>query len=137
MFCPNCGSEVKEDVYFCPKCGATLSKEEITISSSKSEGLWHTLLDRSFSTLITSKIIRLIYTIDIILSAGAGIWFLILAISSMHGTQKILGVIFGLLGGYLIFFLLVLFFRVVCENMIIFFRVAEDVRRIAQIKDKK
>jgi hypothetical protein len=137
MFCPNCGSEVKEGAYFCPKCGATLGKEEITISLSKSEGLWHILLDRSFSNFITSKIIRLIYTIDIILSAGAGIWVLILLIISMHGIKKILGVILGLLGGSFIFFLLVLFFRVVCENMIIFFRVAEDVRKIAQIKDKK
>ena len=37
MFCPNCGSEVKDDDLFCGECGAKIERTEVPEEALESE----------------------------------------------------------------------------------------------------
>ena len=37
MFCPNCGSEVKDDDLFCGECGAKIERTEVPEEAPESE----------------------------------------------------------------------------------------------------
>ena len=94
-------------------------------TTQSSKGFFGSLLDFSFSALITTKIIKAVYIIlTVVISLGA-LGFLILELK-LGGSHIVVGII-GAPIGWLLY---MIFARVWCEFMIIIFRIGEDVRRI-------
>jgi len=94
-------------------------------------GIVGTLFDFSFSSFISTRMIKLIYAIGLIWAAIVAISFLIYAISS-GGFMLVV----GLLGAPIVFFIGVFMARVYTEFMIVIFRIAEDTHRIADVCGK-
>jgi len=98
------------------------------MSSGEAKGLLRSLFDFQFTSLITTKIIRFVYAlIVILLSLGAlGVF-----ISSL-ARGGFIGVFFALIIvplGYLVYLILI---RIWMEILIVVFRLGDDVRAIRQ-----
>ena len=92
MFCSECGKPFDEGVAFCPGCGAKVEDAQtvstVSISNPKGEktmeqknGFFASLFDFSFTTFITTKIIKLLFGIGVVVSIllpGAAILFPVL-----------------------------------------------------------
>lgn len=85
------------------------------------------LFDFSFSTFVTTKIIKVLFVLGIIF---AGLWSIMIffSLASKGGASTILGLILI----PLLFILGVIYFRVVLEIIIVIFRIAENTSEIAQ-----
>ncbi len=98
------------------------------MSSNEAKGLLRSLFDFQFTSLITTKIIRFVYAlIVVLLSLGAlGVF-----ISSL-ARGGFIGVFFALIIvplGYLVYLILI---RIWMEILIVVFRLGDDVRAIRQ-----
>lgn len=94
-------------------------------ASSSSQGFLKALYDFKFSTLVTTKVVRVLYIIITILySLGAIALFIELI--SKGGSNVVVAIIVVPLG-YLLY---LTFARIVLEFIIIVFRIGEDVRII-------
>lgn len=87
------------------------------------------LFDFSFSDLITPKIIKVLYMICVGL---AGLGALLFLAAALRGG--IVGGIVGLVVAAPLFILYVILARVYMEILIVIFRIAQDVRTIANSK---
>ena len=90
------------------------------------KGLFGALFDLSFTEFVTTKLIRVIYVLYIIVAALAGLSFLFACLKGNFVT-----VIGGLIVAPVIFLMLVIIARVSLELVIVIFRIAEHVRDIA------
>jgi hypothetical protein len=90
-------------------------------------GALATLLDFSFSSFITARIIKLLYALGLIVAAVVALVMLIGAMVA-GVTQALVMLILAPLG----FLIAVLYLRVILELLIVIFRIAENVERIAQ-----
>lgn len=89
------------------------------------------LFDISFSEFITTRIIKVLYVIAIVLAVFAGIGIII------NGFSESVGVgIISLVLAPIAFFLYVLVARVWLEIMIVIFRIAEDTRKLVELKSE-
>lgn len=88
-------------------------------------GFFGSLFDVSFSSLVTPRIIRVVYMILVGLSALGSVVFLLGSLSSGDGAA--LGVILA----PALFLFYVIVSRVYLELVIVIFRIGDDVRRIA------
>ena len=91
------------------------------------KGTFATLFDFSFTSFITTKVIKVLFAIGIIVAAIGSIGFIVFGFSQ----HWLLGVLFLVLSP-IIFLIYVLFIRVYME--IIIFRIAENVQLIAASK---
>lgn len=139
MFCTNCGAENKDEAKFCVKCGVTLGEiQEVrkpsaaTVSldeySKKGAGFFKALFDFSFTEFITSKIIKLLYVLTIFFAGFTALIVIIIGFSIHTGT----GIFSLLIGAPLIFFISVIYGRVLLEIIIVVFRIAEHLAEMAQ-----
>ena len=86
------------------------------------------LFDFSFSEFITTKIIKLLYILTIIIAALVWLGFMVAMFSSNSG---IWGVLAGLIGAPIGFAVQVIFTRVGYEILIVVFGIAEHTRDMA------
>lgn len=90
-------------------------------------GVVSTLFDFSFSSFLTTKIIKLLYALSML---GAGIIALVLAAGAFDA-----GIGWGIVAlvtiAPLIFLIFVMYARVMMELMIVLFRISENVQMIA------
>ncbi|MCL5047200.1 MAG: DUF4282 domain-containing protein [Firmicutes bacterium] len=90
------------------------------------KGFFRSLYDFKFNSLITTKIIKVLYAlVTVLYSIGALAFFVILL--SKGGVDIIVGIIVI----PLLYIIYLAFARVSFEILIVLFRIAEDVRRIA------
>ncbi len=91
------------------------------------------LFDFSFSEFVTTKIIKILYVISIILAALGWLFFLITSLASAGGYfgTGVWGVLGGLIGAPIGFVLTVIFSRVGYEILIVLFGIAEHTRDMA------
>ncbi len=90
-------------------------------------GFFSSLFDVSFSSFITTKLIKALYTILAILSAIGAIIFIVTGFQ----IGVFVGILFLLLSPLVFLFNLILA-RVYCELIIVLFRIAEHVQHIAE-----
>jgi uncharacterized membrane protein len=95
-------------------------------SNMNANSFFQALFDFSFSSFVTTKIIKVLYILAII---GVTIWSLILIFGGI--TQGGGAALFGLVGGLLGFFLGIIYARVLLEFIVIVFRIAENTATIA------
>lgn len=91
------------------------------------KGFFARLFDLSFSEFVTTKIIKVLYVIGIIVSVigGASVMF------GMFATKTFWGIVGGLIAGPVLFLLYVILARVWMEVLIVLFRIAENTAKIA------
>jgi hypothetical protein len=94
---------------------------------AEGKGFTESLFDFSFTSFVTSKIVQVLYALSIILS---GI-FSIFLIAESFAISGSLGMFMLLVGAPLVFFLCIVYARVMLELIVVIFRIAEDVNRIA------
>jgi hypothetical protein len=94
--------------------------------STQAKGFLGALFDFSFSSFVTARLIRVLYVLGLIL---AGIGALAMIITGL--TQSFLQGVLMLIVAPLFFLLAAMYLRVVLELLIVVFRIAENVERIA------
>jgi hypothetical protein len=105
----------------------TGSKGERMNGGNSTNSFFGALFDFSFSSFVTTKIIKVLYVLAII---GVTIWSLILIFGGI--TQGGTAALFGIVGGLLGFFLGIIYARVLLEFIVIVFRIAENTAVIAR-----
>jgi hypothetical protein len=92
--------------------------------SSSTKGFFGRLFDLSFSEFVTPSIIKLIFIIGIVLAALMSL-FVFAAFANQGGGALVAGIVFA----PLVFFVYVLFARVLSEVYLILFRIEENTRK--------
>lgn len=93
----------------------------------ESTGFLASLFDFSFSHFITAKLIRVLYALFLIL-AGLGVVGMLISGFSQGFAYGVVILILAPLG----FLLAAMYFRVLLEVLIVIFRIAENVEKIAE-----
>lgn len=102
----------------------------------------HSIFDTSFSEFVTPRIISIIFSIEIFLSALVAVAAVILGIIYVNqytSIDSVLLLFLLLLSPLLIlalYYLLVLISRISCEIILVLFRIAENTTPPAQTKDE-
>ncbi len=97
---------------------------------NSSKGFWGSLFDFSFTDFITSKIIRILYVLLIIVAVVLAL----LAIVAAFISSALLGVVTLIVLAPLGFIVAVICVRVYLEIVIVIFRIAENTAEIARQK---
>jgi hypothetical protein len=92
--------------------------------ASSSKGFFGRLFDLSFNEFVTPSIIKLIFIVGIVLAA-----LMSLVVFAGFASQGGGGVLAGIVFGPLVFFVYVLFARVLSEVYLILFRIEENTRK--------
>ena len=131
--CAKCGAALLEGAIFCGSCGASVppsapaARMSPPISMEQGTGFFASLFDFSFTEFITTKLIKFLYGLGMLLG---GLMALALIIAGF--TQKaIVGILFLILSP-LVFLLYVIAARVWLELIIVVFRIAEHTAEIAK-----
>jgi hypothetical protein len=96
------------------------------MSSDEAKGLLRSLFDFSFTSLITTKIIRFVYLLIVILYTFGALGFFLAGISSGTAIGLFTALILVPLG-YLVYLTLS---RITMEILIVVFRMGDDIRAI-------
>ena len=96
------------------------------MSSDEAKGLLRSLFDFSFTSLITTKIIRFVYLLIVILYTIGAIGFFLAGVSSGTAIGIFTAIILVPLG-YLVYLILS---RITMEILIVIFRMGDDIRAI-------
>ena len=95
------------------------------------QDFFDTLFDFSFTEFITTKIVKVLYGIGILIAGVAAIAFII----SAFEAAAIWGIL-ALLVSPIVFLIYTILFRVWLEVVIVLFRISENVGDIAKSKSK-
>jgi hypothetical protein len=140
MFCSDCGTRNEDEAKFCGQCGALLGEtlKEGSPSGAKSSrdesfhdkntGFFSALFDFSFTQFVTSKTIRLLYGLSILLASLLAVFLIIAGFSTHWG----IGTLALFIIAPLAFLITVIYGRVFLEIIIVIFRIAEHTAHIAK-----
>jgi hypothetical protein len=140
-FCQSCGSPMSDQANVCPACGEAKSGRPFgstpgpaapaiaipSISQDEARGFLASLFDLSFTSFITTKLIKVLYVLGMI---GAALGSLGFAFSGFK-AGSVSGLITLVLAP-VIFLFGVIYFRVMMELVMVIFRAAEHVAEIAR-----
>jgi hypothetical protein len=90
------------------------------------KGFFASLFDISFSSFVTSKLIKVVYVLWMVIAALLAIGVIVAGFGQSTGSG-----ILALVLSPVAFFLYLILGRVYCELVIVLFRIAENVRDIA------
>ena len=147
MFCRQCGNRLEVGSLFCANCGTkastsasgpdpTREKENSIveslqkrgfIESLRPKGFLESLFDFSFTSLITTKLIKFLYAVSMLALALGLLLFVIRGFQESPDTG-----VTKLLFAALFFFFVVCYLRLISEIFIVVFRIAEHTAEIAQ-----
>jgi hypothetical protein len=97
-------------------------------SSSYSRGVFRSLFDFKFSSLIAPRVLRFLYALLTILTTIGAVLIFVELVNQGGGRGLAVAVIVI----PLYFFLYVIFWRIFVEFMIVFFRMGEDIRAMRE-----
>jgi hypothetical protein len=131
MFCTNCGTSNKDIAEFCVNCGESLGEvptEEkrlharvlTNVLSLKSQFL-QALFDFSFNQSISQKIMKCLYGLSILFAGLSSLLFIVVGFN----VSMFFGILSLLIGAPLIFFLIVIYSRVLLEMILVISRIAD------------
>jgi hypothetical protein len=93
------------------------------------KGFFGSLFDISFSSLITTKVIKVLYVISLIVIGLFALVFIVAAFSNSVGLGILTLVVFAPIGALLY----VIYTRVILEFIIVVFRIAEYTREMVEL----
>ncbi len=94
--------------------------------SADSRGFLSALFDFSFTSFVTTRIIRVVYVLIMILTVLSALVFTV----SAFRTNATLGFLTLVIGDPLFILIVMAFWRLVLESFIVVFRMAEDIRAL-------
>ncbi len=132
MFCTNCGTSNKDIAEFCVNCGESLREvptEEkrlrarvlTNVLSLKKVNFLQVLFDFSFKQSISQKIMKCLYGLSILFAGLSTLLFIIVGFN----VSMFFGILSLLIGAPLIFFLTVIYSRVLLEMILVISRIAD------------
>jgi len=130
-FCGKCGSQIAQGMG-CPVCSVAPPPAAVpqlaipSVTSAEASGFIAALFDLSFTSFITTKLIKVLYVLGI---AGAALWALAMAGTGV--TQGGVGLLLVLVSPIL-FLIGVIYMRVMMELIMVLFRAAEHLAEIAR-----
>jgi hypothetical protein len=146
--CTSCGRANEDDSQFCEACGQLLGsgsagpvspsviqagpapngahRPELNVEEAK--GLIRALFDFRFRSLVTTRVIRIVYVVVTVLYSVGAVIDLVLVVHYGGAIGTVFGIIFIPIG-YLISLAV---FRIFCEIIIVLFRIGENVQSIAR-----
>ena len=131
--CAKCGAALLEGAVFCGSCGASVPpsapppRMSPPISMAEGAGFFASLFDFSFTEFITTKLIKFLYFLGMVV-AGLMAVALIIGGFASHWAMGLLALVLS----PLIFLLYVIAVRVWLELVIVVFRIAEHTAEIAK-----
>ena len=131
--CAKCGAALLEGAIFCGSCGASVppsapaARMSPPISMEQGAGFFASLFDFSFTEFITTKLIKFLYGLGMLLAGLMAVGLIIAGFAS-HWAVGLLALVLS----PLIFLLYVIAVRVWLELVIIVFRIAEHTAEIAK-----
>jgi hypothetical protein len=151
-FCTRCGTSMSDTTTVCPNCGQVRGVSGFAPASAAppppgnipgggaygivpppaaapgSTGFLGALFDFSFSSFVTTKLIKVLYVLGVII---AGFAALMLVIAGF--TKGVLaGMLVLIIVAPLVFFLYVIYWRVIMELIIVVFRATEDLGELVR-----
>jgi hypothetical protein len=101
--------------------------------ATDSKGFLNALFDFSFTSFVTTKIIKVVYVLILILTVLYALAFTIWAFKLNAGT----GLFVLIIGDPLFILIVMAFWRLVLESFIVVFRIAEDTRAMRERGDTR
>jgi hypothetical protein len=98
------------------------------LSAADSRGFLSALFDFSFTSFVTTRIIRVLYVLILILTVLSAFVFTI----SMFRVSSALGLVTLIVGDPLFIVIVMAFWRLVLESFVVVFRIAEDTRAMRE-----
>ncbi len=99
---------------------------------SDKTGFFKTLMDFSFSNLIAPKVVKFLYVVGIIVCAFTSLSMVVTGFATSVASGFLL-----LIFSPVFFVLMVIMARIYLEIIIVIFRIAEDLRKIANASEAK
>ena len=91
------------------------------------------IFDFSFKEFVTTKIIKVLFVLGIIVATIGALGFLI----SSFATGKFFGILIGLVLAPIIWFVYIVLIRVWLEIIIVLFRIAENTNKLVDLQKKQ
>lgn len=139
-FCAKCGTELTPGAAACSACGAATGlgapvaaapasdRYVPPLNTHEAAGFITSLFDLSFSTFITTKLIKVLFVISIFLAAFGSLALVVTGFTA----GALSGILMLLIGAPLLFFFYVIYARVMMEVLIVIFRSSEYLAEIAK-----
>jgi len=131
QFCSSCGTPVPAGSASCPQCKQAIAST-VHPGSPASPGpggnFFASLLDFSFSSFVTERLIKVLYALAFVGAAFLYISMVLAGFAAGSGS----GILALLILGPLAALLVILWARVTLEVLIVLFRIADHTREIAQ-----
>ena len=141
-FCAKCGTQLAAGAAACSACGAPTgagapapasapapARYVPPINAQQAAGFLSSLFDLSFSNFITTKLIKVLFIISIVVAA---LECLVLVGYAFQFMGTFPGILMLLIGAPLGFFFAVIYARVLMEVLIVIFRCSEHLAEIAK-----
>jgi hypothetical protein len=93
-----------------------------------SKGFFGALFDFSFTSFVTTRIIKVLYALILVLAVLSALLFTI----TMFRVNAVLGLLTLIIGDPLFIIIVMAFWRLVLESFVVVFRIAEDVRALRE-----
>ena len=154
-FCSICGTQMADSATFCPGCGRkaegavgggvpagsarpsaasqsappATAAQAMPISADEAKGFLSALFNLSFTSFVTTKLIKVLFVLLIVICA---LMALGIAASGFSHQGTGAGVLSLVIVAPIVFFLGVIYSRVLLEIIIVIFRMAEHLAEIAE-----
>jgi uncharacterized membrane protein len=151
IFCSKCGHQIEESTTVCPSCGKQRMNAQIPSATALAHafadfgaaGFFKTLLDTSFKSFITLKLIKFFYILGGIAITVAAILFGFSGFTSRMGLllswngSFLTGLLTLFIGAPIMWFIWMVFLRVMMEFISAFFRIAENTSKMVNLLEKQ
>jgi uncharacterized protein DUF4282/zinc ribbon protein len=139
-FCAKCGTQLAAGAAACSACGAPTgvaapaapppapARYVPPVNAQQAAGFLSSLFDLSFTNFITTKLIKVLFVISIILGAFLALGLILTGFARSAGE----GLLMLIIVAPLVFFFYVMAARVQMEVLIVIFRGAEHLEEIAR-----
>jgi hypothetical protein len=125
-FCKSCGAQMYDNAAVCPSCGQAQVQGSPAYNAAPAApagaapGFLSSLFDLSFTSFITTKLIKVLYVLGMVCSAFMALSFIITGLTQggMVGLPMVIL-------GPIVFLAFLIYWRVVMEMIILFFRAVE------------
>jgi hypothetical protein len=128
-FCIKCGAQLSDHAIICPACGQNRrpASKPLLVTPAIGTGFLASLFDFSFTSFVTTKLVKLLYAIGMAFNAMVALVFAVAGF-----THGLFSGLLTLVVAPLMFFAYVICWRVLMELIIVLFRAAEHLTEISR-----